>query len=180
MGRWMARLANHGRGTGFIFARTDTHGFRSAVWERATAALFLHGRVTFLRPDGHPARNDGGAPSVLVAYGADDAERLYASGLSGQFVPIAREVYLFVAQRLFPDTARQPSWRSVIETIMRRAGRPMSLQELTDIARAHPKAVRNRNVDAKVRQVMQEPGFRRTAPSQYELFAASCDPALAT
>jgi hypothetical protein len=170
MGRWMHRLAEHGRGTGLIFARTDTSAFRDAVWGRASAALFLHGRMTFLRPDGGEAQNDGGAPSVLVAYGPEDAERLHDSGLAGQFVPIGREVYLFVARRLYSDDEQDgASWREVVEAILRRRGVAMSIQELTDLARRHPKASTNGHVDAKVRQILRDPRFRRTAPSQYEL-----------
>lgn len=173
MNRWMRRLAEHGQGTGLIFARTDTAAFRSAVWDKATAALFLHGRLTFLRADGTPALNDGGAPSVLVAYGPEDTERLHDSGIEGQFVAIAPTAYLFVTQRLIEDErnvlSAERSWRQVIEEIMRREGRPMSLTELTNMVRNHPKAARNRHLGAKVRQTMQDARFRRTAPSQYEL-----------
>lgn len=84
--RWMDRLAHHGCGTALIFARTDTDGFVSTVWQKATAMLFLAGRLTFHRPDGAPADYNGGAPSVLVAYGADDADRLRQSSIAGAFL----------------------------------------------------------------------------------------------
>jgi len=169
-GRWMRRLADHGRGTGLIFARTDTKAFRDAVWERGTAALFLHGRLTFLQKDGLSASNDGGAPSVLVAYGAEDADRLYECGLDGQFVPIAPAAFLFITARLLDQPAHsEETWRQVLTGILRRAGRPLSIQQITELATCHPKAAHNGHVDAKVRQTLQHPAFRRTAPSQYTL-----------
>lgn len=84
--RWMSRLADHKRGTALIFARTETEGFVSQVWERATAILFLHGRLFFHTPEGTRAKGNSGGPSCLVAYGAEDAQRLKLSGLKGSFV----------------------------------------------------------------------------------------------
>lgn len=84
--RWLDRLANHGTGTALIFARTETAGFQAHVWGRATAVLFLAGRLTFHHRDGSKAAANSGAPSCLVAYGADDAGRLAGSGLPGAFV----------------------------------------------------------------------------------------------
>lgn len=83
---WMDKLAAHGRGTALVFARTETRWFVSQVWERATAVLFLHGRLHFHLPDGSRAAGNAGAPSCLVAYGEDDASQLAASGLRGSLV----------------------------------------------------------------------------------------------
>lgn len=84
--RWMDKLANHGSGTALIFARTETAGFSEQVWKRATAILFLRGRLTFHLPDGGRPGNDAGAASCLVAYGDYDAERLRTCGLTGTYV----------------------------------------------------------------------------------------------
>ena len=85
-GLWLRKLAGHGIGTALIFARTETAIFRH-VWDRALAVLFLHGRLYFYRPDGSRADGNSGGPSVLVAYGQHDAERLRTSGIAGAFVP---------------------------------------------------------------------------------------------
>lgn len=90
---WLRRMAEHGRGTALIFARTETVIFFETVWERAAALLFLRGRLCFYRKDGTLPRADtgggnAGAPSVLVAYGKDDAARLRECGISGQFVAL--------------------------------------------------------------------------------------------
>lgn len=85
---FMERLVEHGRGTALIFARTETRDFHRLVWERATALLFLKGRLSFLDADGVPARANAGAPSVLVAYGDEDAALLRTSGVEGAYVPL--------------------------------------------------------------------------------------------
>jgi hypothetical protein len=84
--RWLARLADHGHGTGLIFARTETTWFQRQVWQRATGLLFLAGRVRFLLADGSEYHDNAGAPSVLVAYGRTDADVLAGSGLPGVYV----------------------------------------------------------------------------------------------
>lgn len=86
---FLARLADHGKGTALIFARTETRSFFEHVWGRATAVLFMRGRVSFLNADGEQAKANAGAPSCLVAYGEEDAAALEASNL-GQVVRLDR------------------------------------------------------------------------------------------
>lgn len=81
--RWLARLAAHGCGTALIFARTETAMWERWIWGRATAVLFLYGRLYFHYPDGRRAEANSGAPSALVAYGDGDAKRLAESSLRG-------------------------------------------------------------------------------------------------
>jgi phage N-6-adenine-methyltransferase len=85
-GEWMAKLADHGRGTALVFARTETEWFVEQVWERADAVMFLHGRLNFARPCGSPTKKNAGGPSVLIAYGKEDVDRLVASGFNGTMV----------------------------------------------------------------------------------------------
>ena len=87
-GTWLRRLAEHGHGTALIFARTETDMFFRWGWGRATAMLFLRGRLHFYTVDGQRAKHNGGAPSVLIAYGAEDADRLRTSGLDGRFITL--------------------------------------------------------------------------------------------
>jgi hypothetical protein len=90
---WLAKLATHGNGIALIFARTDTAMFHDHVFDRADALLFLLGRLTFHRPDGlGPHPHNSGGPSVLIAYGAENAQRLAACGLAGKFVELRRAV----------------------------------------------------------------------------------------
>lgn len=85
-GMWLDRLAEHGRGTALIFARTETEMFVRQAWSRATALLFIAGRLYFHHPSGQRAVSSSGAPSVLVAYGNDDADRLRGSRIAGSYV----------------------------------------------------------------------------------------------
>lgn len=84
--KWLEKLADHGRGTALVFARTETAGFVKTVWSRASAVMFLHGRLHFHHADGTRAKANSGAPSCLVAYGDTDAQQLMDSGLDGTLV----------------------------------------------------------------------------------------------
>ncbi len=91
-GMWLSKLAGHGTGPALLFARTDTRWFADNVLEHASATglLFLRGRIRFVRPATFDLADNGGAPSVLVAYGHRDAEILAGCGLPGTFVPLPR------------------------------------------------------------------------------------------
>lgn len=86
--RWLARCTAHGDAIALIFARTETEMFFKRVWEAASAALFLRGRLYFHHVDGKQASANAGAPSVLVAYGTSNAATLEMCGIAGQFVPL--------------------------------------------------------------------------------------------
>jgi hypothetical protein len=83
--RWMQRLAKHGNGIALIFARTETTTFFPWVWSHANALLFLKGRISFYTKEGRRGGTSG-APSVLVAYGVDNAAALKMCGLEGALV----------------------------------------------------------------------------------------------
>lgn len=97
-GRWTSKLAQHGRGMALIFARTETADFQEHCWKRATAMLFIRGRLHFHHGSpfvdkrgrkfnvGDRASYNGGAPSVLIAYGLYDATLLMQSMIPGHFV----------------------------------------------------------------------------------------------
>ena len=84
--KWLERLAHHGNGIALIFARTETVDFHKYVWDQAHAVLFLRGRLMFHHVDGTPAAHNGGAPSVLVAYGVNNTETLRTCGVNGKFI----------------------------------------------------------------------------------------------
>jgi hypothetical protein len=97
MADWVQRLAEHGRGTALLFARTDTDVFQRHVFPRASALLFIQRRVKFEVPTDERKlgnRGEGSAASVLIAYGRRDFARLEAAALlhniRGAFVPLVR------------------------------------------------------------------------------------------
>lgn len=85
-GHWLARLADHGNGVALIFARTETSLFFEQVWNKADALLFIEGRLHFHHVKGNRAKANSGAPSVLIAYGKDNARTLIESGLNGAYM----------------------------------------------------------------------------------------------
>lgn len=86
VGPWMRRMAVHAKGTALIFARTETALFFETVWQQATAVLFLKGRLHFHHIDGSRAEANAGAPSVLIAYGNNDADILERCKITGHFM----------------------------------------------------------------------------------------------
>lgn len=98
VGPWMRRMAAHNHGTALIFARTETALFFQTVWRGATAVLFIEGRLYFyhginnvdkknrIHKIGELADANAGAPSVLIAYGAHDAQLLKGCSDLGHFV----------------------------------------------------------------------------------------------
>lgn len=57
----------------------------------STAVRFLYGRLHFHHPDGTRARANAGAPSVLVAYGPEDAARLATCTIPGKFIHLRKD-----------------------------------------------------------------------------------------
>ncbi len=85
---WMNRLASHGNGIALIFARTETDMFVESVWKKASSILFIHGRLYFHHEDGSKAKENSGAPSVLVGYGPIADRRLKHCGIEGTFIQL--------------------------------------------------------------------------------------------
>ena len=75
-GRWIQKLARHNNGIALIFARTDTKTWQQDIFPKATAILFLAGRLTFYTVKGVKGKDTAGAPSALIAYGKQAGERL--------------------------------------------------------------------------------------------------------
>ena len=85
VGQWVQKLANHGRGTALLHARTEAEWF-GPVWRSAKSILFLADRLYFHYPDGRRAEANSGAPAVLIAFGSDDHVRLRDSKIQGSLV----------------------------------------------------------------------------------------------
>lgn len=172
VGRWLARLADHGSGMALIFARTDTVAFHRLVKERATATLFMEGRMTFCVGEpyvdektgkeyklGDPAPGNAGGPSMLCAYGMAAADVLADAPIPGMFTPlnIPRSV---LGALLNADV----TWAEVVDEFAADRDGPFPLADLYRFVRAHPKASGNRHPEAKARQELQRGGYDRVAP----------------
>jgi hypothetical protein len=86
--KWLHRLAHHNNGIALIFARTETAMFFDHVWAKADSLLFIKGRLFFHHVSGERAKANSGAPSVLIAYGANNSEILQNCGIAGQFIKL--------------------------------------------------------------------------------------------
>ena len=84
--KWMMRMAEDNHGIALIFARTETAAWNDWIWPYAAAFLFIRGRVFFYRNNGEKAGANSGAPSVLIAYGSEDADILKNCGIQGRFI----------------------------------------------------------------------------------------------
>lgn len=179
--RWMNRLVDHGDGIALIFARTETDTFFRCVWEAADAMLFLEGRLhfhvhqdTWFERKGKPpvfvARGEAtptnsGAPSVLIAYGRDNADCLAGCGLAGAFVPLRLRTFVHGLE----GATTAATWAEEVAAVMAGLGDRATLDDLYKAFAGHPKAARNAHYQAKIRQTLKRaPGFRRTGPAQYE------------
>lgn len=149
---WLGKLADHGRGTALIFARTETEAFQRQVWNRAHGLLFLCGRLFFHHTDGTRAKMNGGAPSVLCAYGAEDMDRLAAAELDGAFVPLKLARFVLVA-------GLEQSWAEAMRDFLRRQSGPVSVSDAYRYFARSPKA-KGEHWRAKVRQKLQQCGNR--------------------
>jgi hypothetical protein len=152
---WLRKMVEHDRGTVLMFARTETDVFHRYVWERATGLLFLRGRLFFHHADGARARHNGGAPSVLCAYGQDDLDRLAASDLDGALVPLRFARFIAVA-----GLDVHYSWADAMREFLASSHGPVSVSDAYRHFARHPKAERNPNWRAKVRQKLQQCGSR--------------------
>jgi hypothetical protein len=87
--KWLNKLAEHGRGIALIFARTETKGFHSEIWNKAKAVFFFKGRLRFYHVNGVQG-GTANAPSCLVSYSSEDtqaiAEALHNQKLLGRLV----------------------------------------------------------------------------------------------
>lgn len=180
--KWLARMADHDHGTALIFARTETEAFFRHVWERAAALLFMRGRINFHYGEpfvdektgrrfdvGDRAVGNAGAPTVLCAYGADDADVLAACSIAGQFVPlrIPRQFFvsLFAASN---DEEKRDTWRDVLAAFMDERDGPVELDDLYRAFAGSEKAGRNPNYRAKLRQQLQLGPYERVDRGVWE------------
>lgn len=85
--RFVEKLAEHGNGIALLFNRCDNRLFHDIIFPKADAILFIRGRVKFCMPDGTQCGTPG-CGSVLIAFGAENADILQSCGIPGRFFRI--------------------------------------------------------------------------------------------
>lgn len=171
---FLRKMAAHDHGVALIFARTETDPFFRYVWGAASGLLFLRGRLNFHVGEGawfkrkdKPARFveaggrapfNGGAPSVLIAYGDDDRDILAGAAIDGHFVPLGLPVSVFGAS--LPKTLPQ-TWREALQCYFSGQPGPVRLNEIYRAFAKHPKTLSNQHYQAKIRQALQRGDYER-------------------
>ena len=87
--KFLEKAAMHGNCIALTFARTETKMFFKCVWEKATAILFIKGRLSFYHVNGQKG-GAAGAPSVLIAYGEENAEILKNCSIKGRYLRLVK------------------------------------------------------------------------------------------
>lgn len=150
---WLKKMAEHNRGVALMFARTEREDFHQHMWSTASGILFLKGRLYFHRPDGTRAKHNGGAPSILCAYGPEELDQLAAANLPGHFQPLRFARFVLVA-------GLDQSWSELLRDWIGRQRGPVSVGDAYRAFARHPKAQKNQHWRAKVRQKLQQVGER--------------------
>ena len=118
-GVWLGLLGLHAPGgVSLILARCETEWWFKSVWAKAAGMMFLRGRLNFCYPDGTQAKQNCGAPPVLIGYGDEAMRRIANSPLEGHLV-LNSPVLIFDG----PET-----WREVIKDVM--AGKSLPLRDI--------------------------------------------------
>lgn len=79
-GAWVDRLANHGDGIALVFARVCSRWAHRAM-RRADLVCMVSGRLRFIDGRTGLPPDNAAAPSMLLAYGAENARAVRESGL---------------------------------------------------------------------------------------------------
>ncbi|MEA5425396.1 DNA N-6-adenine-methyltransferase [Arcicella lustrica] len=85
--KWLEKCSKHKNAIALTFARTETKMFFEQVWNKADAVFFIKGRLNFYTVKGIEG-DSAGSPSVLIAYGKQNARILQKCGLEGKFIQL--------------------------------------------------------------------------------------------
>lgn len=158
---WIERMSEHLNGIALLFARTDTAAWQRFIFPYCSSLFFLEGRVDFYNRLGIRARNDGGGPSVLIAYGEYNVDAIDGAKLKGRHVLVNSCPIIVVGI--------SPTWKEVVRISIGRLSGEGSLQEIYDLVEmiAPDKIKNNSDFKAKVRQTCQY-YFSRIAKGKYK------------
>jgi hypothetical protein len=147
---WMNRMALHGNGIALTFARTDTNVFHDNVFSIADSIFFIRQRLTFLNVDGSPGHFNGGAPSVLIAYGEQNSEAIGGIDLKGHHVPLNQPAHVLILW--------DRPWRQVVKSALIKLNGKADLNQIyamVDEMFPH-KGSKNSHKKEKIRQILQK------------------------
>jgi len=161
--KWLKKIAQHANGIALTFARTETVAFQQHVFPFCMSMLFIKGRITFYTVKGIAGHFNGGAPSVLIAYGENNVDALAESGIEGKHVLVNAMPVITITQ--------SPDWKSVVTISLIKLNGKGSLNDIYEMVEriAPDKLKHNNHYQAKVRQKLQK-YFLRVEKGVYTLF----------
>jgi hypothetical protein len=150
LGQWMDKMRSHEHGIALLSARTEIDTWHTYIWPFCFTIFWFKGRLWFYDENGQIGRTNAGAPSVLISYDAESADRIADSGLPGRHLPVNSQPIIIVGI--------SPSWKSVIKIALNRTNRPASVKEVYDLVEqlAPDKCQNNAHWKEKVWQQLQE------------------------
>lgn len=159
---WLKRMALHGNGISLTFNKSDINAIQDWVYPFADSMLLIRQRLNFYTVAGTRSKYDGGAPSVLFAYGEMNMDKLAESGIRGRHIPLNSATVIVVGI--------SPTWRSVVKIAMVRLYGESHLEDIYNIVEtiAPDKKEKNVNYKAKIRQTLQK-YFDRTGRGYYSI-----------
>jgi hypothetical protein len=158
IGRWLARLAEHGEGVALINATTETEAFQRFVWERRAASCSSRAADLLRRQRATAEGQERAAQNNPAPSSFAPTARTISTG-SPRAISTARSCRCASpASRWSRASIRHGRKRSATGCAAS-AARSASATP-TAISPRHPKAARNPNWQAKVRQKLQQLGER--------------------
>jgi hypothetical protein len=157
---WLKKLSEHGDGLLLIFNRSDRSDVQDYCLGKADSMFLFRQRLSFYTIAGTRARFDGGAPSVLFAYGERNVQALAELTSRGSHIPLNSIPMIVVTV--------SPSWKKVVMKALNRRNGQAHVKEIYDLVEqlAPDKVEKNPNYKAKVRQILQE-NFTRISKGYY-------------
>lgn len=164
--KWLSTMAHHANGITLIFARTETENFQQWVFGYASSILFPKGRLRFFDIYGNPAttssgeKANGGAPSVIIAYGDQNSQAIAESGIPGAHLPVNTVPIVVVGI--------SPTWKAVITIAVNRNGGEADVQAVYNLVEtiAPDKVASNPHYKEQIRKQLQY-HFTRIAKGRY-------------
>ena len=89
--QFLEKMAEHNNGIALIYTRMDTQMTQELVLQKASAILFIKGRVAFYKPDGTKGKS-AGCGSMLVSYGNECKYLLKECGIEGVMYEFVKNV----------------------------------------------------------------------------------------
>ncbi|SRR5258708_33048557 len=83
---WIERMSLHGNGIALLPGRIETGWFHDFVWQKAHAVFIFRHRVNFCNMEGNVITGCD-FPTILAAYGAQNAQTLGRAGLRVKMLP---------------------------------------------------------------------------------------------